>query len=492
MSSLQLDAFAATSLVDMYSNCGLLASARRVFDGMTDKDAPMWNSMIGGYARSGDVLQARELFERMPDKNVISWTSLISGYCRNGEYEAAVEAFSRMREGEVMPNEVTLGCILPACARLGALGLGQRIEDYARGNGLIGSTRVANALVEMYGKCGSIDQARRVFEETGDGRDLCSWNSMIMGMAVHGSWREALELFHDMRARGFKPDDITFVGVLMACTHGGLVEEGLRFLKSMAKDFAIAPKLEHYGCMVDLLGRAGLLKEAYSLIRSMPMEPDLVIWGALLGGCSFHGEVELAEIAAEFLFKLEPWNPGNYVILSNIYASSGHWHAVAEAWKSMRGKQKKKSAGYSIVELDSGTGNGMYKFLAEDKAHPKHGEIYPMLEDITSMMKVQIGCTLDSDRSLERVLRVDWSCVELLKRIEQLLLGSNQARKWPREMNASKWFDNGREVIAFCQNEPHQYFRRKSDMYLSLIRWKVSELKMQPMPTQSLLEGGLW
>lgn len=180
------------------------------------------------------------------------------------------------------------------------------------------------------------------------------------------------------------PNDITLVGVLLACTHGGLVDEGQYIFNSMEKDFFITPKLEHYGCMVDLLGRAGLTKEAYSLITSMPMEPDSVIWGALLGACSFHGDVQLAEVASEFLFKLEPWNPGNLVILSNIYASSGRWNSVAKIWKMMKGKQHRKSAGYSIIELDG----YMHKFLVEDKSHPRFEEIYALLDEITMRMRL--------------------------------------------------------------------------------------------------------
>ncbi|CAL9064260.1 pentatricopeptide repeat-containing protein At5g08510 [Musa acuminata AAA Group] len=385
LSGLPFDAFVATSLLDFYAKSGLLDSARRLFDELPFRDVAMWNSLIGGYTRWGELDQARELFEMMPFRNVISWTTMVSGYAQNGRYEEAVRAFSRMwEEAEVKPNEVTLASVLPACAHLGAIGLGEKIENYAREKGLIGNVFVCNALLEMYGKCGNIHRARKVFDEMGVRRNLCSWNSMIVALAVHGMWCQGLELFHEMREKGILPNDITLVGVLLACTHGGLVDEGQYIFNSMEKDFFITPKLEHYGCMVDLLGRAGLTKEAYSLITSMPMEPDSVIWGALLGACSFHGDVQLAEVAAEFLFKLEPWNPGNLVILSNIYASSGRWNSVAKIWKMMKGKLHRKSAGYSIIELDG----YMHKFLVEDKSHSQFEEIYALLDEITMRMRL--------------------------------------------------------------------------------------------------------
>ncbi|XP_074558951.1 pentatricopeptide repeat-containing protein At5g08510-like [Curcuma longa] len=384
LSGFPFDAFVATALLDLYAKSGLLDSARRVFDEMPTRDVALWNSMIRGYSRYGDLDKARELFDAMPFRNVISWTSMVSGYTQNSRYEEAINVFSRMwEEGEVKPNEVTLASVLPACAHLGAMELGMKIEAYVRNNGMLRNVFVCNALLEMFAKCGDIEHAKKVFDEMGVIRNLCSYNTMIMGLAVHGKWHESLELFQEMQARGISPDDITLVGVLLACTHGGLVDEGQIIFDSMEKDFRITPKLEHYGCMVDLLGRAGYIKEAYSLITSMPMEPDSVIWGALLGACSFHRDVQLAEIAAEFLYKLEPWNSGNLVILSNVYASSGRWASVVNVWRLMKGKQHRKSAGYSIIELD---GN-MHKFLVEDKSHPQFEEIYTLLDEITMSMR---------------------------------------------------------------------------------------------------------
>ncbi|OVA01498.1 Pentatricopeptide repeat [Macleaya cordata] len=381
----EYDSHALTALIDMYAKCCLLSFARKVFDEMLDRDLPAWNSIITGYTRSGDLVGARELFESMPLRNVVSWTAIISGYSQNGMYTDALQMFLRMEEEKgVRPNEVTISSVLPACANLGALEIGERIEIFVRKKGFLRNLFVSNALLEMYAKCGRIDMAKRLFDETGSGRNLCTWNSMIMGLAVHGRDKEGLELFHEMVMGGTAPDDITFVGVLLACTHGGLVKQGWQLFESMEKYFSITPKLEHYSCMVDLLGRAGKLNEAHDLINRMPMKPDAVVWGALFGACSFYGHVELAEKAANSLLELEPRNPGIYVILSNVYASVGRWDGVAQARKLMKGMQITKAAGYSFIEVDG----SINKFIVEDRSHPSSAEIYSVLDEVSTKMKL--------------------------------------------------------------------------------------------------------
>nr|CAB3469300.1 unnamed protein product [Digitaria exilis] len=379
------DPFLASALVSFYAKNRLLDAARRVFDELPRKDAAVYNALLSAYTRGGLIDAAEKLFEEMPEKNVVSWTAMVSGYTQNGRHDQAVEKFLEMWEKEsVQPNELTVSSVLPACAAIGAMELGRKVERYARGRGLLKNLYVANALVEMYAKCGSIRQAWSVFQGIGKRRDLCSWNSMIMAFAVHGLWSEALVLFHKLRMAGVKPDGITLLGVILACTHGGLVDEGKLLFNSMREEFGVKPRIEHYGCMVDLLGRAGLLKDAESLIVSMPVEPDAKVWGALLGACSFHGNIELAEIAADKLMHLEPQNTANLVILSNIYASCGKWDSVAQVWKLLRGKDHKKSAGYSFIELDG----RMHKFLVEDKSHPRYEEVYQTLDSITLTMKL--------------------------------------------------------------------------------------------------------
>ncbi|KAK3128228.1 hypothetical protein QOZ80_6BG0458670 [Eleusine coracana subsp. coracana] len=355
------------------------------FESGGDPDAAVYNALLSAYTKGGHVDAAEKLFEEMPERNVVSWTAMVSGYAQNGRHEQAVSTFLEMWErAGIQPNGLTVSSVLPACAAVGAMELGRKVEEYARVNGLLKNVYVANALVEMYAKCGNIRQAWEVFQGIGQQRDLCSWNSMIMAFAVHGLWREALALFHKLRMAGVKLDGITFVGVILACTHGGLVNEGKLLFNSMLVDFGLRPRIEHYGCMVDLLGRAGLLKEADTLIASMPVQPDAVIWGALLGACSFHGNVELAEIAVDNLMRLEPQNTANLVILSNIYASCGKWDGVARVWKLLKEKEHKKSAGYSFIELDG----RMHKFLVEDKSHPRFKEVYETLDSVTLTMKL--------------------------------------------------------------------------------------------------------
>ncbi|KAE9595822.1 hypothetical protein Lal_00031086 [Lupinus albus] len=398
-SGFQPDLFAATALLDMYAKLGTLEFARKVFDEMGKREIPSWNAMIAGYARVGDMEEALELFKLMPCRNVVSWTAMISGYSRSKQYEKAMGLFLRLeRLRDIRPNEVTLASILPACANLGALEIGQRIEEYARKNGFFKNLYVGNAVLEMYAKCGNIDVAWRVFDEIGTLRNVCSWNSMIMGLAVHGQCSKALELYDQMMREGTSPDDVTFVGLLLACTHGGMVVKGRHIFKSMTTDFHIIPKLEHYGCMVDLLGRAAKLREAYEVIQGMPMKPDSVIWGALLGACSFHGNVKIAEIAAESLFVLEPWNPGNYVILSNIYASVGKWDGVAKLRKVMKGSQITKTAGHSFIE-ERGQ---LHKFIVDDRSHPQSSEIFALLDGVYELIKLNrssFECHLDLDLS---------------------------------------------------------------------------------------------
>ncbi|CAH9141323.1 unnamed protein product [Cuscuta epithymum] len=392
-----LDIFALTALVDMYAKTGSIASARRQFEEMKIRDLPTWNSLISGYVKNGNMDEALHLFSTMPSRNVISWTTMISGFTQNGQYGDALAIFREMeKETEVRANQVTIASILPACANLGALEFGKRIEAYARENGFFQNMFVRNAVLELYVKCGRLDTAMEVFVAMGKRRNLCSWNTMIMGLAIHGKGTEAIGLFNKMLGERISPDDVTFVGAIMACTHGGgMVARGWELFMSMEKKYSIAPKLEHYGCMVDLLGRAGNLEEAYDLIRNMPMRPDSVVWGTLLGGCSFHCNVELAEKAAHILSELEPWNPGNYVILSNIYARAGRWDGVMRLRKEMKGSQIRKGAGYSFIIEGGGQ---MHKFIVEDKSHPRTNEIYALLNDIVDKCKLCVnGIYIDSD-----------------------------------------------------------------------------------------------
>ncbi|KAJ8573084.1 hypothetical protein K7X08_009595 [Anisodus acutangulus] len=265
----EFDIYTLTALVDMYAKMGLLPFARKLFDEMERKDVPTWNSLIAGYAKNGNVEEAFKLFSVMPSRNVISWTAMISGYSQNGKYTNALAVYKEMdKDRGVKPNEVTIASVLPACANLGALEVGREIEAYARANGYFKNMFVCNAVLEMYTKCGRIDRTMQLFHELGRRRNLCSWNTMIMGLAVHGKGDEALKLFNQMLGEGNAPDDVTFVGAILACTHGGMVAKGWELLNLMEQRFSIAPKWGGVARLRKLMKSSQITKAAgYSFIE---------------------------------------------------------------------------------------------------------------------------------------------------------------------------------------------------------------------------------
>ncbi|KAK9274025.1 hypothetical protein L1049_018839 [Liquidambar formosana] len=326
---------AENSLIDMYTKCNNLIDAQRVFEEMSDRDAVSWNSLISGHLRLGQMSSARALFEEIPDKTVVSWTAMISGYSRIGCYANALDVFHQMQRAGIKPDEISIIAVLPACAQVGALELGKWIHIYADKNRFLQKTCVCNALIEMYAKCGSISQAWQLFDQMSD-RDVISWSTMIVGLANHGKAREGIKLFQEMQRAKVEPNGVTFLGLLLACTHVGFLNEGLMYFDSMRTDYHIKPEIEHYGCLIDLLGRSGHLDQALERIQKMPMKPDSKIWGSLLSSCRTHCNLEIAVTAMEHLLELEPDDTGNYVLLSNIYADLGKWDGVSSMRKLIR------------------------------------------------------------------------------------------------------------------------------------------------------------
>ncbi|XP_011625801.2 pentatricopeptide repeat-containing protein At2g22410, mitochondrial-like [Amborella trichopoda] len=373
------------SLVDMYTKCGGVEFARELFDGMAVKDVFSWTSMINGYAKCGMLELAHELFDEMPARNEVTWNALISGYSQTYRPREALNLFHAMCMENVVPIEGSLVAALSACAQLGDLDLGSWIHrHYVEEKRVQLSVILTNALIDMYAKCGCIENASKLFEEMAE-RDVVSWNSVIMACAMHGDGIRALGLFDRMVATRVKPDDITFVGVLSACSHSGMITEGRRHFDSMKRVHGIKPKTEHYACILDLLGRVGLLEEALSLMRSMPMVPDVACWGALLSASRMHGNVELGELAVENLIRLDPSDSGIYVLLANIYASKGKWDDVKRVRRMMRENGVKKAPGSSFVELEG----KFHEFLVEDKSHPQSKEIYLILDEISEQLKLE-------------------------------------------------------------------------------------------------------
>ena len=261
--------------------------------------------------------------------------------------------------------------ILTACAESGMSALGKRIHASVERRRLRCSTKVLNAFIDMYAKCGCVDVALGVFSRI-EKKDLVSWNSMIQGLGIHGRGERALELFTRMVHEGFEPDKYTFIGLLCACTHAGLVNEGRSYFYSMEKVHGIVPQVEHYGCMIDLLGRGGHLEEAFQLVRSMPMEPNEIVLGTLLGACRMHNDVDLAKAVCEHLFELAPLDPGNFNLLSNIYAQAGDWVNVASVRWQMKNTGSQKPSGASSIEVEE----EVHEFTAFDQSHPKSDDIY--------------------------------------------------------------------------------------------------------------------
>ncbi|KAJ6403822.1 hypothetical protein OIU84_012088 [Salix udensis] len=295
-------------LTELYGKCGAFEDARRVFDEMPERDVVASTVMINYYFDHGLVREATSVFSLIRIKDTVCWTAMIDGLVRNGESNRALEVFRNMQREKVMPNEVTIVCVLSACSELGALQIGRWVHSYMDKHGIELNHFVGGALINMYSRCGDIDEAQRVFEQMKE-KNVITYNSMIMGFALHGKSFEAVELFRGLIKQGFTPSSVTFVGVLNACSHGGLAELGFEIFHSMAKDYGIEPQIEHYGCMVDLLGRLGRLEEAYNFITTMKVAPDNVMLGALLSACKIHGNLELAErgdVGSSFILNFLP------------------------------------------------------------------------------------------------------------------------------------------------------------------------------------------
>eukprot|EP01018_Ginkgo_biloba_P038145 Gb_41325 [translate_table: standard] len=347
-----------------------------------ESDVIVATGLVDMYAKCGKIEIARQLFDKMHKRDVVSWDAMIAGYVQNGHVTDALAIFQRMQLAGIKPNAVTMVSLLPACAHLGALQQSKCIHGYIIRRGFELDVFVETALLDMYAKCGSIEIARQLFD-TMSNKSVVSWSAMIAGYGMHGHGQDALALFKQMQETGMKPNDVTFIGVLSACSHAGLVDEGWRYFESMSQEYCIAPRVQHYACMVDLLGRAGLLDEAQDFIKKMPVEPSAGVWGSLLGACRIHCNIELGERVAERLFELEPEHAGYYVLLSNIYAAAGRWDDVTKVRTMMKDLGLKKPPGCSLIEIN----NKIHAFYVGDRSHPQSEKIYAMLENLAGQMK---------------------------------------------------------------------------------------------------------
>ncbi|KAL4581108.1 hypothetical protein LXL04_017317 [Taraxacum kok-saghyz] len=348
------------------------------------KDVIIGNAVVDMYAKLGNVENARELFDRIGVKDVVSWNTMITGYGQNGLASEAIEVFQKMVETEhVTPNQGTWASIIPAYAHIGALKQGQKCHSTVLKTGLIPDVFIGICLIDFYGKCGKVKDAMSLFNEIPKSSSV-PWNAVISCFGIHGHGETSLKLFKNMTDSGARPDSITFISLLSACSHSGLIEEGEQCFKVMEKDYGIKPGLKHYGCFVDLLGRAGELQKAYDFIKNMPLKPDGSIWGALLGACRIYGNTNLGKVVSEKLLEIDSGNVGYYVLLSNIYANAGKWEGVNSVRLMANEKGLKKTPGWSSVEINK----KMEVFYTGNYSHPKCDEIYEKLEELTSEIKV--------------------------------------------------------------------------------------------------------
>jgi pentatricopeptide repeat protein len=364
------------------SQNGLVTEALKLFQNMPQRNVLSWTAMISGFAQSGLVDEALKVFKEMPQRNVVSWNAITAGFAQNGHSEEALNVFQQMQLAGVEPNSKTFASILPAYANLGALEQGTEIHEKIIRSGLQNDVIVVNALIDMYAKCGSVCKARELFDNMHQ-QDVVSWTAMIGGYAMHGCSKEALKLFEQMTCSGMSPNHVTLVCVLSACSHTGLVNEGYQYFNCMS-EYHIKPTMDHYSCMVDLLGRAGLLDEAHNFIIKMPIKPDAAVWSSLLGACRIHNNIELGEWVAERLLELDSEDAAPYLLLSNIYAAEGRWDDIGKIRKMMKDRDIKKTPGCSWIEVNK----QVHTFLAGDRSRPRMEKIYMDMERMCHDSKV--------------------------------------------------------------------------------------------------------
>lgn len=363
-------------MIDGYVKLRRMEKAAALFEIMPEKDVISWTNLITGYMETGQVNFARQLFDDMPERDLITWNMMMSGYVKNGSFAEVLNLFHKMStETSLTPDTTTLSTALSAISELGRIHDGISVHDYIKRNHLPLQGKLGVALIDMYAKCGKLEDALLVFEASAN-NTVDHWNAIVGGIAIHGYGEQALELFHAMENLLLKPDDITFIGVLNACSHGGLVDEGLKCFEIMKNVCKLEPKVQHYGCMVDILGRAGRLEDAWKMIEEMPVLPNDVIWRSLLSACRNHGDHMMGQKVAVESIQRGFCDSSSYVLLSNIYAGNGLWGDVSRVRMIMRQREMRKIPGCSWIEL----GGVVHEFVVGDISHPMSTEIYSLLE----------------------------------------------------------------------------------------------------------------
>ncbi|XP_048226077.1 pentatricopeptide repeat-containing protein At4g02750 isoform X4 [Ricinus communis] len=365
-----------------YTQCGRVDEAIHLFEQMVKKDIVSWNTMVAAYAQVGQMERALKVFKEMGERNLVSWNSLISGFMLHGMYLDALWCFVLMQHEGKKPDQSTFACALSSCAIVAALQVGRQLHHLVIKSGYINDLFVCNALITMYAKCGKILEAKLVFKGICNA-DVVSWNSLIGGYALNGCGEEALTLFEEMKLAGVVPDQVTFIGILSACSHAGLIDQGLELFHCMTQVYGIESLAEHYACIVDLLGRAGRLDEAFEMVKRMKIKSNAGVWGALLGACRMHRNLELGKFAAQKLLKFEPNSTSHYVLLSNMHAEAGRWSEVQEVRLIMKEISTRKLPGCSWVELK----NQVHTFLSDNLTWSTSADIHETLQTLTAQMR---------------------------------------------------------------------------------------------------------
>ncbi|XP_048330063.2 pentatricopeptide repeat-containing protein DOT4, chloroplastic [Ziziphus jujuba] len=351
-----------------------------------DSDVFVGGALVDMYAKCGDIESAQKVFHRLPSRDLVSWNALILGYAQNECPNETLKAFRDMQSELIQPNTVSCACILSVCALLSAMLICKEVHGYLLRQGFDSNVLISNSLITTYAKCGDINSSWVIFEKMSE-RNQISWNSILLGLGMYGHADKVFALFGKMKDAGTKPDHATFTALLSACSHAGRVEEGWKYFRSMVEDYKIEPQLEQYTCMVDLLGRADHLKQAYEMILMMPCVFDDRIWGSLLASCKSHGDERLAEVVASHIFKLDPASIGYRVLLANLYEDYGKWNEVTRVRTEIKGRGLKKRPGCSWIEIKNKT----HTFTAGDSSHNQSEEIYAAIDSLTTQI-AKAGC----------------------------------------------------------------------------------------------------
>ncbi|XP_022721138.1 pentatricopeptide repeat-containing protein At3g14730 [Durio zibethinus] len=393
LEGIEMSSFTVTGVLSAYAMIGDVENGKAVH-GVVVKmgygsSIVVSNALIDVYGKCKCVGEALKIFKMMDERDIFSWNSILFVHEQCGDHEETLRLFSMMLRNGIRPDLITLTTVLPSCTRMAALMHGKEIHNYMIINGLlkdeisedIDDVLINNGIMDMYAKCGSLREAHLVFDKMSH-KDVASWNILIMGYGMHGYGGEALDMFSLMCESEFKPDDVTFVGVLSACSHAGFVSVGRQILGQMKSKYGVVPTIEHYTCVVDMLGRAGQLEEAYQLALTSPSETNAVVWRALLAACRLHGNSDIAEVAAKLVLQFEPEDSGSYVLMSNVYVAAGKYEEVLDVRNMMRQHNVRKLPGCSWIEVK----NGVHAFINGDQTHPRSNSIYDGLHSLTSLL----------------------------------------------------------------------------------------------------------